>query len=74
MAVSADLSKLLDKAYEGKSLEELLDAPVSALSGVSDSDAELLTKAFNIKTVKDLGRNKHFRAAGALLDLSNAAM
>lgn len=73
MTVTADLSKLLDKAYEGKSLEELLDAPVSALSGVSDSDADLLAKAFDIKTVKDLGRNKHFRAASSLLDLADAA-
>ncbi len=73
MAVSADLNKLLDKAYEGKDLKELVDAPVSALSGVSESDGELLQKAFNIKTVGDLGRNKHFRAAAALLDLTDAA-
>ena len=73
MAVSADLNKLLDKAYEGKDLTDLVDAPVSALSGVSESDGELLQKAFNIKTVGDLGRNKHFRAAAALLDLTNAA-
>ena len=42
MAVSADLNKLLDKAYEGKDLTDLVDAPVSALSGVSESDGELL--------------------------------
>jgi len=55
VAVSADLSKYLDKAYEDKTLEEVLAAPVSALAGVTDADGELLQKAFNIKTVGDLG-------------------
>ncbi|HEX2805493.1 MAG TPA: hypothetical protein VHN80_04930 [Kineosporiaceae bacterium] len=51
MAVSVVLDKALDKAYEGKSLAEILDAPVSALAGVSDADAQALASAFNIKTV-----------------------
>ena len=70
MAVSVKLDKALDKAYEGKSLEEILDAPVSALAGVSDGDAEKLDAAFGIKTVRDLGSNKYFAVAGALVALS----
>jgi hypothetical protein len=70
MAVSADLSKYLDKAYESKSLTEILNAPVSALAGVTDDDAELLRKAFRIKTVGDLGKNKFFLAAQAMLQLT----
>ena len=73
MAVTANLDKVLDKAYEGKDLSELLDAPVAALSGVSDGDAQLLKDAFNIKTIGDLGRNKYFRAAAAMVDLANSA-
>lgn len=73
MAVSANLDKILMKEYEGKSLEEILNAPVSAIAGVSAGDAEKLAAAFNIKTVRDLGRNKQFRAAAALLDLATAA-
>lgn len=73
MAVSADLNKLLDKAYEGKDLQDVVNAPVAALSGVSESDGELLQKAFNIKTVADLGRNQYFRTAAALIDLADAA-
>ncbi len=73
MAVTADLAKLLDKEYEDKSLAELVNAPVSALAGVSDGDAKLLTEAFNIKTIGDLGRNKFFRAASALVDLAGTA-
>ena len=71
MPVNADLDKILDKAYEQKSLSELIDAPVDALSGVSEGDANLLKEAFNIKTVGDLGRNKYFRAAAALVDLAD---
>ena len=73
MAVTADLAKLLDKAYEEKSLADLVDAPVSALSGVSDGDAKLLAEAFRIRTIGDLGRSKHFRAAAAIVDLAGAA-
>jgi len=70
MAVSADLSKYLDKAYENNKLEEILAAPVTALAGVTDEDAEALKRAFRIKTVGDLGRNKYFLAAHAMLQLT----
>lgn len=73
MTVTADLDKVLDKAYEGKDLAELVNAPVAALSGVSDGDATHLAAAFNIKTIGDLGRNKYFRVAAALVDLAAAA-
>ena len=70
MAVSVDLSKYLDKAYESSSLDELLAAPVTALAGVTDDDAEALRRAFRIRTVGDLGKNKYFLAAQAMLQLS----
>ena len=73
MSVSADLSKVLDKAYEAKNLTELVEAPVSALAGVTDNDAKLLLEAFNIKTVGDLGRNKFFRTASAIVTLADTA-
>lgn len=70
MAVSIELSKKLDKDYEGKSLEEILDAPPSALAGLTDKHAELLA-GLGIKTVRDLGSNKYFAVAGVLVALSN---
>ena len=73
MAVSVGLDKTLDKAYEDKSVSELLDAPVAALAGVSDGDAEKLQAAFNIKTVRDLGTNKYFKLAQALVELGGHA-
>ena len=72
MPISADLSVVLDKAYEEMSLTEVLAAPVSALAGVSAGDADLLKAAFNIETVGDLGRNRYFRAAHALAVLAES--
>lgn len=73
MAVSADLAKQLDKAYEDLSAAEVLDAPVAALAGVSEGDAEKLAAAFGIKTVRDLGTNKYFRLAATLVELDTLA-
>jgi hypothetical protein len=71
VAVTVSLDKALDKAYEGMSLSELLDAPVAALAGVSDGDAEHLAAAFSIRTVRDLGTNKYFALAQALASLGS---
>lgn len=72
MAVEANLDALLDKAWENKTLTEVLKAPVDALAGVSEGDARLLKEAFNVKTVQDLGNNKYFRAALLLAQLAEA--
>jgi hypothetical protein len=73
MAVTANLDKLLDKAYEGKDLQDLVDAPVEALAGVSDADAAALKTAFNVKTIGDLASNKYFKAAAAITALAASA-
>ena len=73
MAVSANLDNVLDKDYEATSLAELVNAPVSALAGVSEADAEALQKAFNIKTIGDLAGNKYFRAATAIVEIAGIA-
>jgi hypothetical protein len=70
MAVSVDLTKGLDKAYENSTLDQILDAPPSALAGVTEKDDALLLEALGIKTVRDLGSNKHFALAGVLVALS----
>jgi hypothetical protein len=72
MAVSVDLAKALDKAYEDKSLKEILDASPAALAGVTDADAKHLEEAFNIKTVRQFGENKYFAIAAALAAVEKA--
>jgi hypothetical protein len=73
MAVSANLDSVLDKAYESSTLTELVNAPVSALAGVSEADADGLQQAFNIKTVGDLATNKFVRAAIAIVEMAKIA-
>jgi len=70
MAISVDLSKALDKAYENSSLEEILAAPPSALAGVTEADDKALADNLGIKTIRDLGSNKYFAVAGVLVALS----
>jgi len=69
MAVSADLAKLLDKAFEDSSLSSILAATPAALAGVTDADAQHLKDAFGIDTIAEMGSNKYFRAAAALVAL-----
>ena len=73
MPISANLDKVLDKAYESSSPAELAAAPVAALAGVSEADAEALQKAFNIKTIGDLAGNKYVKAAIAIAALAEVA-
>ncbi|MGY2894942.1 hypothetical protein [Deinococcus sp. UYEF24] len=67
----ADINKFFDKAFADKELDELADAPVSALNGVSEADGEALQKAFNIKTVRDLAENKFVLIAQGIAALSS---
>ncbi len=69
MAVSVNLDKALDKAYENSSLAEILAAPPSALAGLTEKHDELLA-GLGIKSVRDLGVNKYFALAGVLVALS----
>lgn len=71
MAVSVNLAKALDKAYEDKDLSEILDAPPSALAGLTEKHDEALKAALNIKTIRELGTNKYFAVAGVLAALEN---
>lgn len=59
----ADINEYFDKAFAGKPVAELADAPVSALNGLSEADEEALIKALGIKTVRDLAENKFVRMA-----------
>ncbi|GAA3710102.1 hypothetical protein GCM10022399_28700 [Terrabacter ginsenosidimutans] len=65
-----DIAGKVDKAFEAVSLSELADAPVDALQGVSAGDAEHLKAAFNIKTIRNIGTNKHFLWAQAIAKLA----
>ena len=67
-----NINKALDKAYEEKSLSELVNAPVDALQGVSEGDAKLLLEAFNVKTIGDLANLKYVRWAQGIVSLAES--
>ena len=67
-----NINKLVDKKYEKTPLKDIAKAPVSAIQGISDSDAELLKQAFNVKTVYDLARLKYVKWAQAICILAEA--
>jgi hypothetical protein len=60
----------VDKANEGKSFRELANSPVSALTGITQKDAQLLEQAFGVKTISDLARLKYVRWAQAITALA----
>ncbi len=67
-----NINKAVDKAYEGKTLKELADAPVSALQGVSEADAQKLQEAFKIKTIRDFANSKYVKWAMSIVNLADA--
>jgi hypothetical protein len=73
MAVSVNLDAVLDPEYQSSQLTDLVDAPVSALSGVTDTDAEGLRLAFGINTIGDLANNTFVRAAVAIAEMAKVA-
>ncbi|AGM31117.1 hypothetical protein [Mycobacteroides abscessus] len=71
MAVSVNLEKALDKAYENKDLKDILDAPPSALAGLTEKHDAALKETLNISTVRELGTNKYIAVAAALAALES---
>ncbi len=69
VAITVNLNNQLDRSYENQTLTEILDAPVSALEGISPRDAEVLASTFGFRTVRDLGTNKVIRLAVELTRL-----
>jgi len=66
---SMNINGAVDKAYEGKSMLELSEAPISALQGLADS-ADAIGKDLKIETVGKLGNWKYFLRARAVCQLA----
>jgi hypothetical protein len=65
-----NINKIVDKAYESKTLKELTAAPADAISGISENDGKLLLEAFNVKTISDLASLKYVKWAQAICALA----
>jgi hypothetical protein len=73
MAVTVNLDAVLDPEYQSNSVTDLVNAPVSALSGVDEAEAEGLRQAFGIQTIGDLADNPFVRAAVAIREMAKVA-
>ena len=61
-----NIDTIVDNAFAGKCFRELVEAPVSALRGVSAKDAKALNQAFGVITVGDLADLKYVKWASAI--------
>lgn len=73
MAVSVNLDALLDPEFQSSSVTDLVNAPVSALAGVDEGEAEGLRLAFGVVTIGDLADNVFVRAAVAIREMAKVA-
>jgi len=65
-----NIDKIVDKKYEKLTLKEIAASPVDAIQGISEGDADLLKKAFRVKTVADLAKLKYVKWAQAICILA----
>jgi len=69
-AYQFNVNKALDKAHEGKRLQDIIKLPPSALQGLTEKADELL-KAFKITTIEQLGQWKYYQIAKAVVALAD---
>jgi len=65
-----NINKGLKKEYLNMSFTELLNAPVSALEGISEKQAELLYEALHIKTIDDYANLQSVKVARSIMTLA----
>jgi hypothetical protein len=73
MAVSVNLDAVLTPEFQSSSVADLVNAPVTALSGIDEAEAEGLRQAFGIETIADLADNTFVRAAIAIREMAKVA-
>ena len=68
-----NIDRFVIKSFESMTLKELANAPIHAISGISENGAKLLNEALpnlNIKTISDLAKLKYVRWAQAICTLA----
>jgi len=64
-----NINKAVDKDFEGKSLKEILDSPISTIQGLTDVTQDALA-LLNLETVRDLGNWRFYLLARAIVTLA----
>ena len=73
MPVTVNLDAVLTPDFQNSSVTDLVNAPTTALSGISPEQAEGLQLAFGIATIGDLADNTFVRAAIAIQEMARVA-
>jgi predicted RecB family nuclease len=67
--MAININKALDKAYESKSLKELVNMPLAGFAGLTDESAKHL-EALGVRTVRDLAEWRFVLWAQAIVTLA----
>ena len=67
-----NINTIVNEQYHGKSLRELVDAPLTALCGIGDKEAQALQEAFNVSTIRQLAQLKVVSHAVAIEMMASA--
>merc|ERR1712060_136976 len=65
-----NINAALSKEWEGYSLKDLLDAPLSAFQGLSEAKDKTF-EALGLKTIRDLASWKYYKWARAIVTLAD---
>jgi hypothetical protein len=65
-----NIETIVDDAFKTKCFRELVEAPISALRGVSTADARALSQAFGVNTIGELADLRFVKWANAIKTLA----
>jgi hypothetical protein len=66
-----NIESIIDEQFKTKCFRELVEAPISALRGVSASDARALSQAFGVNTIGELADLRFVKWANAIKVLAD---
>jgi hypothetical protein len=66
-----NIDTIVDQEYANKTFRDIVNAPISALRGVSAKDAKALQQAFGVNTVRELANLNFVKWASALAILAD---
>jgi hypothetical protein len=67
-----NINTIVTEQFHGKSLRELVDAPLTALCGIGEKEAQALQEAFNVKSIRQLAQLKVVAHAVAIEMMASA--
>ena len=67
-----NINTIVTEEFHGKSLRELVDAPLTALCGIGEKEAQALQDAFKVSTIGQLARHQAIANAFAIEMMASA--